>query len=132
MSTGVVVDASALVAAIQGRGRAVAVLDAGDLHAPDLLIVETAGALRALERAGALSPATAAAAADGLGALAIRLEPHGSLVAGIWALRHELSAYDAAYLALADLGGHTLATADEGLAACAERHLGAARVVRVA
>jgi hypothetical protein len=53
-----------------------------------------------------------------------------AVVEHVWDLRHELAAYDATYLALAEaLGGATLITADRGLAERARRSLGADRVV---
>lgn len=59
--------------------------------------------------------------------------PHAPLRARIWELRHELTAYDAAYLALAEaLGEAVLLTADAGLARRARRSLGDDAVPRLA
>jgi predicted nucleic acid-binding protein len=51
-----------------------------------------------------------------LQALRIRRFRHHSLLDGIWSLRKNLTAYDAAYVALARLLGGTLVTRDEKLA----------------
>jgi predicted nucleic acid-binding protein len=58
--------------------------------------------------------------------------PHAPLRPRVWDLRHELTAYDATYLALAEaLYDSILLTADRGLAAAARRSLGPARVHHV-
>ena len=55
--------------------------------------------------------------------------PHAPLRPRIWELRDELTAYDAAYVALAEaLGDALLLTADRALATVARRLLGADRV----
>ena len=49
-------------------------------------------------------------------ALPIRRLPHAPLLPRIWALRDNLTAYDAAYVALAEAIGAPLLTADRKLA----------------
>lgn len=72
------------------------------------------------------------AAADLANARLIRY-PHAPLRARVWALRHNLTAYDATYLALAEaLGDAVLLTGDGGLAARARDWLGGDRVRHVA
>lgn len=61
-------------------------------------------------------PASRAQLSDQLSALPIRRYRHASLLAGIWSLRGHLTAYDAAYVALARLLEATLITRDERLA----------------
>ena len=58
----------------------------------------------------------AALALDDLAALPLQRYPHDMLVARIWELRKNATAYDAAYLALAESLGATLVTCDARLA----------------
>jgi predicted nucleic acid-binding protein len=48
--------------------------------------------------------------------------PHGVLMQRVWALRHNLSAYDAVYLALAESLDASLLTDDQRLVTAARRH----------
>lgn len=41
--------------------------------------------------------------------------PHGPLLERCWELKHNLSSYDAAYVALAEMYGTTLLTSDQRL-----------------
>ena len=87
------------------------------LHAPHLLDVEVAQVLRRYVARGELLPARARAALELLVRLPITRYPHTPLLDRIWALRANLTAYDAAYVALAEGLGATLVTRDERLAA---------------
>jgi predicted nucleic acid-binding protein len=114
-----VVDASVVVDLI-GRFRPQpieALLWAEDtaLAAPELLDVEVLQALRRLDQDGAIPPSRMQVV-ELLQALRIRRFRHHSLLDGIWSLRKNLTAYDAAYVALARLLGGTLVTRDEKLA----------------
>jgi predicted nucleic acid-binding protein len=114
-----VVDASVVVDLI-GRFRPQpieALLWAEDtvLAAPELLDVEVLQALRKLDQDGAIPPSRMQMV-ELLQALRIRRFRHHSLLDGIWSLRKNLTAYDAAYVALARLLGGTLVTRDEKLA----------------
>lgn len=116
-----VLDASAVVELLLGTalGRAVAarVSDpAIDLAAPHLLDVEVAQALRRYVRDRTLTPREAAGALDDLRALDIERHGHEALLDRVWALRENLTAYDAAYVALAEALGTTLLTCDRKLA----------------
>jgi predicted nucleic acid-binding protein len=116
-----VLDASAVVELLLGTelGRAVAarVSDpAADLSAPHLLDVEVAQALRRYARDRLLTPREAAAALDDLRALDIERHGHEALLDRVWALRDNLTAYDAVYVALAEALGTTLITCDRKLA----------------
>lgn len=125
----VVVDASLLVrGALGDRAASEVLVGATELHAPDLILLETANALRGLERGGLLDPTDVAAAIAALPALDLRRHEHAGLVDEVWRLRHNLNAYDAAYLAVALREGLGLATADAGLGAVARKRLGARRV----
>lgn len=86
------------------------------LHAPELLDLEIAQVLRRLVREGALSVSRAQAAIEDLLDLRITRYPHLVLMPRIWQLRHNLSAYDAAYVVLAEKLGATLLTRDARLA----------------
>ena len=119
MSRVLVVDASVVVDLI-GRFRPEpieALLWADDtvLAAPELLQVEVLQALRRLDQVGAI-PTTRAAIIELLQALRIGHYRHDSLLAGIWLLRRNLTAYDAAYVVLARLLQATLVTRDRKLA----------------
>jgi predicted nucleic acid-binding protein len=89
------------------------------LHAPELLDLEVAQMLRRLERERALSASRAEAAIEDLLDLRITRYPHSLLLPRIWQLRHNLSAYDAAYIVLAEKLGATLLTRDAKLASAA-------------
>lgn len=89
------------------------------LHAPELLDLEVAQVLRRLVREGTLSVPRAEAAIEDLLDLRITRYPHSVLLPRIWQLRHNLSAYDAAYVVLAEKLGATLLTRDAKLASAA-------------
>ncbi len=86
------------------------------LAAPELLDIEVLNALRRLDQAGAI-PATRKAGLPGfLQSLRIRKYRHARMSKNIWALRNNLSAYDAAYVVLARMLDATLVTRDQRLA----------------
>ena len=86
------------------------------LHAPHLLDLEVGQVLRRLVREGAVSAHRAEQAIEDLLDLRIARYPHFVLLPRIWQLRHNLSAYDAAYVALAENLGAGLLTRDARLA----------------
>lgn len=86
------------------------------LHAPHLLDLEVGQVLRRLVREGAVSAHRADQAIEDLLDLRIARYPHFLLLPRIWQLRHNLSAYDAAYVALAENLGARLLTRDARLA----------------
>ncbi len=86
------------------------------LHAPHLLDLEVGQVLRRLVREGAISAQRAEQAIEDLLDLRIVRYPHFVLLPRIWQLRHNLSAYDAAYVALAENLGARLLTRDARLA----------------
>lgn len=116
----IVVDAAAVVDAITGvqgcaelRNR----LAAEELHAPALLDFEFVSALRGLTLGGHLSPARASDALTDFHALTIyRWEAGDALRRRAYSLRGNLTAYDAAYVALAEALGCELVTRDARLA----------------
>ena len=76
------------------------------------LDIEVASALRRLEREGAIAAARAEQAIDDLRRLPAERYPLTPLLPRVWALRHNMSAYDAAYGALAEALGAALLTTD--------------------
>jgi predicted nucleic acid-binding protein len=116
----VVCDASTLVALLVDDGPAgtwaARTLQRADLHAPHLTIFETADILRRHELSGAISADQAAQAHMDLRDLAIELWPYELLADRVWQLRADLTAYDAAYVALAELTKSELATLDRRIA----------------
>ena len=87
------------------------------LHAPHLMDLEVAQVLRRLVREKIVSASRASEAAQDLEALRITRYPHFVMLTRIWQLRENLSAYDAAYVVLAEKLGATLVTRDVRLAA---------------
>ncbi len=86
------------------------------LHAPHLIDLEIAQVLRRWERTGALAPPRGEEALEDLADLPLARYPHQLLLPRIWDLRANATAYDAAYLALAEALGATLVTRDAALA----------------
>lgn len=117
----IVVDASALLEVLL-RTRAAAAVEAllfapGEtLHAPHLIDVELAQVLRRYAAAGAIDDTRGLVALDDLADFPIRRHPHDLLLPRVWALRHNLTAYDATYVALAQALDATLLTRDARLA----------------
>ena len=86
------------------------------LHAPHLFDLEVAQVLRRLALQGVVSVNRADEAVRDLLDLRITRYPHLVLLPRIWQLRHNFSAYDAAYIVLAEKLGGTLVTRDRRLA----------------
>ncbi len=120
MSESVVCDASALVALLLDGGpdgRWVAETVTGrDLVAPNLVVMEAANIVRRHELAGIVSADQAAQAHADLMDLAIEQWPYELLSARSWELRHNLSIYDATYVALAEAIRVKLVTLDRRIA----------------
>jgi len=115
----IVVDTSAVLSAVVGRPHVVGLrerLGAEELHAPHLLDVEILHALRQLVAGKRLSPGRADEAREDLDDLAIVRYPHTPLADRIWQLRGALTAYDAAFVSLAERLGSPLITCDGRLA----------------
>ena len=85
------------------------------LHVPALFDLEVLQALRGLEAGGRISPATLGPALVELADLRATRHSHEYLRSRIWALRHNLTAYDAAYIALAELLEAPLLTSDRAI-----------------
>ncbi|MCI0678627.1 MAG: type II toxin-antitoxin system VapC family toxin [Actinobacteria bacterium] len=80
--------------------------------APHLIDVETTHALRRLSALGRISEAAASMAVEDLQSMRLERYPHHVLLPRIWELRPLLTAYDAAYLALAEILEAPLVTRD--------------------
>ena len=116
----IVVDASAILELLLNSpaGPAVAdrVLDpAESVAAPHLLDIEVLQVLRRYVRAGDLDADRGAQAVEDLTDLPIARYSHDALAPRIWELRHNLTAYDAAYVALAEVLAARLLTRDRRL-----------------
>jgi predicted nucleic acid-binding protein len=115
----VVIDASALVAALVDsghEGRWAEGLLTSDLAAPHLLPVEVANVLRRAARAGEITDDVASLAHADLLDLRVELVSYEMVAARTWELRPNLTAYDAWYVAVAELLDAPLATLDQRLA----------------
>jgi predicted nucleic acid-binding protein len=73
-----------------------------DLHAPHLIDVEIVSAVRSLVASGEADAGRGEEAIADLLDLPLARYPHDILLPRIWELRENVSAYDAAYLALAE------------------------------
>lgn len=93
------------------------------LHAPHLLDLEVAQVLRRLVRESTIAAPRADQAIEDLLDLRLQRYPHFVFLPGVWRLRHNLSAYDAAYVFLAQKLGATLLTRDASLASACARTL---------
>lgn len=83
---------------------------------PDLLRLEVVSVLRRHAANGSLTAEQANDAVDDLLAFPITVFPTASLLNRVWQLRHNVSAYDSCYVALAEAVEHPLLTADRRLA----------------
>jgi predicted nucleic acid-binding protein len=86
------------------------------LHAPHLLDPEVAQVLRRYVSNGEVSESRGREALNVLPVFPLTRYAHEPLLGRIWALRELLTAYDAAYVALAEALGDTLLTRDRRLA----------------
>lgn len=115
----VVVDASLMVAALVDSGAegewAEDVLARNALAAPELVLAETSNILRRLERAGGISTLEATSAQRDLLRLDLELFPFTPFADRVWALRENLTSYDAWYVALAEALPCPLVTLDRRL-----------------
>jgi predicted nucleic acid-binding protein len=93
------------------------------LHAPHLLDIEVAQVLRRFAGSGAISAERGAQAILDLADLPLNRYQHDLLLDRVWALRDNVSAYDAAYVALAEILAAPLLTCDRALARAADRFI---------
>lgn len=116
----IVVDASVVVTALADDGpdgeHARRRLRGVRLAAPHVIDLEVTAAWRRLASAGDLDPRRAEMAIADLRSLRLDRVPHAPLLDRCWELRANLTVYDAAYVALAEVLDTTLLTADSRLA----------------
>jgi predicted nucleic acid-binding protein len=86
------------------------------LHVPHLMDLEVLHALHRQALHSILSPRRSSEALEDLANILFVRYPHTSLVERIWDLRENLTAYDAAYVALAEALDAPLVTMDTRLA----------------
>ena len=115
-----VLDASAAVALLADAGPAgewvATTISGATLIAPDLMPFEVSNILRRHTHSGALDPSAATLAHTDLLALTVDLYPYAAFAERVWELRQNVTAYDAAYVALAELLAAPLVTLDARLA----------------
>jgi predicted nucleic acid-binding protein len=115
----IVVDSSVLVAALLDSGPhgawAENVLASGSLYAPQLARVEATNIFRRLERSKVVTTPEANAAQEDLMQLDMELFSFEPFAERIWELRHNITSYDAWYIALAEALKLPLATLDRPL-----------------
>jgi predicted nucleic acid-binding protein len=113
----IVVDASAAVSGLVSAGPARHRLATEALHAPHVLDTEVVDAMRKLVLRGAFTSEEAHVLLGGWQQLGLHRYPTIGMLERIWELRHNVNAYDAAYVALAEALDCHLVTADQRLAA---------------
>ncbi len=108
----IVSDASAALAALLHAGQARDEWGEEQVHVPYLVDSEVASGLRRQVTTGRMSDGDAEAALGTWQSLGMTRHGANSLMDRIWELRHNLSVYDATYVALAEVLGCTLLSAD--------------------
>ncbi len=106
----IVVDASAALSALLNAGPARHVLAEEQLHCPHLVDSEVTSGLRRMVASGNLTAEDGWTALDRWRRLGITRYPMVGVLHRVWELRDNLSAYDASYVALAEM--LELSTAD--------------------
>lgn len=117
----IVLDASALLEVLLGTARGARIeariFRRGEaLHAPHLIDLEVAQVLRRFVASGELPAERAGQALEDLTDFPLRRYPHDVLLPRIWELRQNATAYDAAYIVLAEALPAPLVTCDQKLA----------------
>ena len=130
----IVIDASALLEVLLNTatsGRIAERLFARNdtLHAPHVLDLEIAQVLRRYTLSAEMNAARSEQALEDLADLPLNRYPHDVFLFRIWALRRNLTAYDAAYVALAEALDVPLVTRDTALAS-APGHRARVEVIR--
>jgi len=118
----IVVDASVLAVALaddeqDGEAARRRLSEDPSLHAPYLIDLEVVSVLRRRAAAGDLADRRVEQALGDLEGLPLTRYPHLPFVRRAWNLRHNVTPYDAAYVALAETLECALVTADRRLAA---------------
>ena len=87
-------------------------LPSGPMLGPELVLVESSNVIRRLELVGDITDSVATTTHRNLVRLDVRLYPFTPFADRIWELRNNLTAYDAWYVALAEVSGCPLVTLD--------------------
>lgn len=115
----IVIDASAVVDLLLGTDRADGVAQAlspvREIHAPELIETEVMSVVRRWTLRGWVSAERGRRAVEELGDLALVRHRHAGLRRRAWELRLRCSAYDAFYIALAEVLDAALLTTDDRL-----------------
>jgi predicted nucleic acid-binding protein len=117
----IIVDSSGLVAALLADHDfgvwAAQTVAGSDLGAPSIAAFEGANIVRRHAAAGLIDARVAAAAHRDLALLTVEYWPYHAVAARCWELRHNLTIYDAAFVAMAEATESPLYTLDQRLAA---------------
>ena len=114
-----VIDASVFVDNLLAPNQ---LLERGELVAPSVVDLEVFGMWRRLMLRGVITASEAREGIDIYSRMKITRHDHLLLLPRIWQFRHEMTAFDAAYVALAEALGAPFLTADRKLARAAERY----------
>jgi predicted nucleic acid-binding protein len=111
----IVLDASVAISALMNAGPARETLTSEQLHAPHLIDTEVTNGLRRQAANGTCTPDGAWSMLSVWCDLGLTRYPAVAMLDRVWELRKNLTAYDASYVALAELLGCALVTADKRL-----------------
>ncbi len=123
----IVFDASALIEVLLRTPAAKAIesrlfAPGQTLHTPHLLDIEVAQVIRRYAAKGEIDGERGRVALADLGDFRMQRYPHDFLLPRVWALRNNINAYDAVYIALAEALDAVLLTRDHRLAGAAGHH----------
>jgi predicted nucleic acid-binding protein len=117
----IVIDASAVLELLLRTDKGIkvqerALVSRESLHAPHLIDIEVTQTLRRLVHLKEISAARGKQALEDHVALNIKRAEHREFLERVWALRDSVTAYDAAYVVLAEILDAPLITCDAKLA----------------